>query len=42
MAGSTGRFLSYRMVMLGYRLGRRLMGDTAVADGAGPAITVDR
>ena len=33
--------LSYRIVMLFYRLGRRLRGDSAVADGAALAITVE-
>lgn len=33
--------VSYRLVMLGYRLGRRLRGDQAVADGAALAITVE-
>ena len=33
--------VSYRLVMLGYRVGRRLRGKTAVADGAGLAISVD-
>lgn len=32
--------LSYRMVMLIYRLGRRLHGQPSVADGAALAITV--
>ena len=32
---------SYRLVMLFYRLGRRLRGKTAVAEGAVLAITVD-
>ena len=37
-----GRYkLSYRLVMLGYRLGRRLRGQSSVADGAALAITVD-
>lgn len=31
--------LSYRLVMLGYRLGRRLRGQPSVADGAALAIT---
>ena len=34
--------ISYRVVMLGYRLGRRLRGDRAVADGAALAIAVER
>ena len=34
--------LSYRVVMLGYRLGRRLRGRPSVADGAALAITVDQ
>jgi PPOX class probable F420-dependent enzyme len=34
--------LSYRVVMLFYRLGRRLRGQQSVADGAALAITVDR
>ena len=34
--------ISYRLVMLGYRLGRRLRGDRAVADGAALAITLDK
>jgi PPOX class probable F420-dependent enzyme len=33
--------LSYRLVMLGYRLGRRLRGRRSVADGAALAITVE-
>ena len=33
--------ISYRLVMLGYRLGRRLRGRRSVADGAALAITVD-
>ena len=33
--------LTYRIVMLGYRLGRRLRGQSSVADGAALAITVD-
>jgi PPOX class probable F420-dependent enzyme len=33
--------LSYRLVMLIYRLGRRLRGQAGVADGAALAITVD-
>jgi uncharacterized protein len=33
--------LSYRLVMLFYRLGRRLRGQQSVADGAALAITVD-
>jgi PPOX class probable F420-dependent enzyme len=33
--------LSYRLVMLIYRLGRRLRGHRSVADGAALAITVD-
>jgi PPOX class probable F420-dependent enzyme len=38
----TKRFkLSYRLVMLLYRLGRRLRGRRSVADGAALAITVD-
>lgn len=32
--------LSYRLVMLAYRMGRRLRGDAAVADGAALAISV--
>jgi hypothetical protein len=32
--------VSYRVVMLFYRLGRRLRGETAVADGAALAIEV--
>jgi PPOX class probable F420-dependent enzyme len=32
--------LSYRIVMLGYRLARRLRGKTAVADGAALVITL--
>jgi len=32
--------ISYRLVMLGYRLGRRLRGRAAVADGAALAITL--
>jgi hypothetical protein len=32
--------LTYRVVMLGYRIGRRLRGKQAVADGAALAITV--
>ncbi len=36
-----GRYkLSYRLVMLIYRLGRRLRGRRSVADGAALAITV--
>ena len=34
--------LTYRLVMLVYRLGRRLRGERSVADGAALAITVDR
>jgi PPOX class probable F420-dependent enzyme len=34
--------LSYRLVMLIYRLGRRLRGRRSVADGAALAITVDQ
>jgi PPOX class probable F420-dependent enzyme len=33
--------ISYRVVMLFYRLGRRLRGDRSVADGAALAITID-
>jgi PPOX class probable F420-dependent enzyme len=33
--------LSYRLVMLFYRLGRRLRGERGVADGAALAITLD-
>jgi PPOX class probable F420-dependent enzyme len=33
--------LSYRVVMLAYRLGRRLRGRSSVPDGAALAITVD-
>ena len=33
--------LSYRLVMLAYRLGRRLRGRRSVADGAALAITVE-
>jgi len=33
--------VSYRLVMLFYRLGRRLRGERSVADGAALAITVD-
>ena len=33
--------ISYRVVMLFYRLGRRLRGQQSVADGAALAITVD-
>jgi|SRR5690349_12917494 len=33
--------ISYRLVMLVYRLGRRLRGRPSVADGAALAITVD-
>ena len=33
--------LSYRFVMLIYRLGRRLRGQPSVADGAALAITVE-
>ena len=33
--------ISYRVVMLFYRLGRRLRGKQSVADGAGLAITLD-
>jgi PPOX class probable F420-dependent enzyme len=37
-----GRYkLSYRLIMLIYRLGRRLRGERAVADGAALAITLD-
>jgi len=32
---------SYRLVMLFYRVGRRLKGQSAVADGAALAITID-
>ena len=36
-----GRYgISYRLVILGYRLGRRLRGRAAVADGAALAITL--
>jgi len=34
--------LTYRVVMLVYRLGRRLRGERSVADGAALAITVER
>ena len=34
--------ISYRLVMLIYRLGRRLRGRAAVADGAALAITIDQ
>ena len=34
--------LSYRLVMLIYRLGRRVRGRPSVADGAALAITVER
>ena len=34
--------LSYRLVMLIYRLGRRVRGRPSVADGAALAITIDR
>ena len=34
--------ISYRLVMLVYRLGRRLRGQRSVADGAALAITVER
>ena len=34
--------LTYRVVMLVYRLGRRLRGERSVADGASLAITVER
>ena len=38
-----GRYkISYRLVMLIYRLGRRLRGRSSVADGAALAIVVDR
>lgn len=38
-----GRYkISYRLVMLAYRLGRRLRGRASVADGAALAITVDQ
>ena len=37
-----GYRLTYRVVMLVYRLGRRLRGDRSVADGAALAITVER
>jgi hypothetical protein len=33
--------LSYRVVMLGYRIGRRLRGGPSVADGAALVITVE-
>ena len=33
--------LTYRVVMLFYRLGRKLRGETSVADGAALAITVE-
>ena len=33
--------ISYRLVMLFYRLGRRLRGDQPVADGAALAITIE-
>ena len=33
--------LSYRLIMLAYRLGRRLRGQRSVADGAALAITVE-
>jgi PPOX class probable F420-dependent enzyme len=33
--------LTYRVVMLGYRLGRRLRGRSSVADGAALAITLE-
>ncbi len=33
--------ISYRLVMLFYRLGRRLRGQQSVADGAALAITVE-
>jgi hypothetical protein len=33
--------ISYRLVMLIYRLGRRLRGQRSVADGAALAITVE-
>jgi PPOX class probable F420-dependent enzyme len=33
--------ISYRLVMLFYRLGRRFRGERSVADGAGLAITVE-
>jgi PPOX class probable F420-dependent enzyme len=33
--------LTYRFVMLGYRLGRRLRGKSSVAEGAALAITVE-
>jgi hypothetical protein len=33
--------VSYRVVMLAYRLGRRLRGDAAVADGAALVISVE-
>jgi PPOX class probable F420-dependent enzyme len=33
--------ISYRLVMLAYRLGRRLRGQRSVADGAALAITVE-
>jgi PPOX class probable F420-dependent enzyme len=34
--------VSYRLMMLVYRLGRRLRGRSSVADGAAVAITLDR
>ena len=34
--------LSYRLVMLVYRLGRRLRGERSVADGAALAITIEQ
>jgi uncharacterized protein len=34
--------ISYRLVMLVYRVGRRIRGQTSVADGAALAITVDQ
>jgi PPOX class probable F420-dependent enzyme len=38
----TARYrLTYPLVMLGYRIGRRLRGRSAVADGAALAITVE-
>jgi hypothetical protein len=33
--------ISYRVVMLFYRLGRRLRGKSSIADGAALAITID-
>ena len=34
--------VSYRLVMLGYRVGRRLRGRPSVAEGAALAVTVER